>query len=64
MFKATMTELLNNHFPRKKITFHTNDKPWIDSKFKQTIRMRQYAKTTGDILTNKKMKKQSQSPEQ
>ena len=35
---------------------HTNDKPWIDSEFKQTIRMRQYAKKTGDILTYKKMR--------
>ena len=56
IFKTTMTELFNNHFPVKKITLHTNDKPWIDPEFKQTIRMRQYAKKTGDLLSYKRMR--------
>ena len=42
-FDKTMTDLIEKYFPRKMISYHTKDKPWVTQEYKDLIKQRQKA---------------------
>ena len=40
-FQATIDNLMNTHLPMKTVTRNTNDRPWINDRFRELIKLRQ-----------------------
>ena len=49
-FYEVATEFVDYYLPKGPFKRHISDKPWVNDKFRQLIRFRQYAYQTGDVV--------------
>jgi len=55
-FYEVATEFVDYYLPKCPFKRHTSDKPWVNDKFRQLIRCRQYAYQTGDVVKYRRLR--------
>ncbi len=55
-FNDTVSGVLDCYLPVRYVFRHTSDKPWITDQFRLLIRQRQFAYTSGDLTSYKKLR--------